>query len=267
MFYEGLKDKVVLITGSSSGIGAGTAELFAKHGSKLVLTGRNTANLEEVAKKCIALGVNKSDILTITADLAKEEDTVGLVEKTLARFSRLDILIANAGICPPGYLANTTMELYDEVMNVNLRSVFLLLKVAMPHLEATKGSVVVVSSDSGLRPFPSVVAYCVSKAGLDHLVRCCALDVARKGIRVNGVNPGAVWTDIYLKYNIIGPNPTPDDLEEESKVCHALGRSGTVEEIGKLICFLASSDSSFITGQTIAIDGGASLMGPVGCWE
>ncbi|CAG0926117.1 unnamed protein product, partial [Notodromas monacha] len=155
-------------------------------------------------------------ILTITADLAKEEDTVGLVEKTLARFSRLDILIANAGICPPAYLANTTMDLYDEVMNVNLRSVFLLLKVAMPHLEATKGSAVVVSRRCChwtviLQKFPSMVAYCVSKAGLDHLVRCCALDVARKGIRVNGVNPGAIWTDAYKKYNIIGANPTPDD--------------------------------------------------------
>jgi NAD(P)-dependent dehydrogenase (short-subunit alcohol dehydrogenase family) len=139
-------------------------------------------------------------------------------------------------------------------MNINLRSVFQLSQKCVPHLAATKGSIVNVSSVTGTRAFPGVLAYCVSKAAIDQLTRCSALELAPKGIRVNAVNPGVVVTNIHKRGGM--EDKAYEAFLEHSKETHPIGRVGTPEEVGELIYYLASEKAGWITGATYAIDGG-----------
>ena len=169
------KGKVVLITGASSGIGAGTAEYLAKLGASLVLTGRNEENLKKVADKC------SGKAFMVLADVTKDEDREKIIEKTIERFGKLDVLVNNAGILENGSIENTSLEQYDRVMDTNVRSVYHLTMLATPHLIKTKGNIVNVSSVAGIRSFPGVVSYCVSKAAIDQFTKCVALELAAKG--------------------------------------------------------------------------------------
>jgi NAD(P)-dependent dehydrogenase (short-subunit alcohol dehydrogenase family) len=169
----------------------------------------------------------------------------------------LDVLVNAAGILKAGRIEETSLELWDEMMNINLRSVFHLMRLAVPHLERSRGAVVNVSSVTGPRSFPGVLAYCVSKAGVDHLTRCAALELAPKGIRVNAVNPGVVVTGLHRSGGM-GEEAYSEFLEH-SKTTHPLGRVGTAEEVAALIYFLASDKAGWITGETVGIDGGRAL--------
>ena len=169
----------------------------------------------------------------------------------------LDVLINAAGILKAGRIEDTGLGLWDEMMNINLRSVFHLMKLAVPHLEQTRGTIVNVSSVTGPRSFPGVLAYCVSKAGVDHLTRCAALELAPKGIRVNAVNPGVVVTGLHRSGGM--SDEAYSAFLEHSKSTHPLGRVGRAEEVAELIYFLASESASWITGETIGIDGGRAL--------
>jgi len=143
------------------------------------------------------------------------------------------------------------------MMNINLRSVFRLMQLATPHLIRTEGSIVNISSVTGLRSFPGILAYCVSKAGLDQLTRCAALELAAKGVRVNAVNPGVVITEIHKRGGM--SEADYETFLEHSKTTHPLGRVGRAEEIAELVFFLASEKASWITGATYQIDGGRAL--------
>lgn len=257
-----LVGKVSLITGASSGIGRGAAIEFAARGSKLALVGRNRPNLEETRELVLKAGtqLDKDGILLIQADLSKEDDTQKAVSETIAKFNRLDILVNAAGIIDKGTTESTPLSAYDRMMNINLRSVFHIMQLAIPHLKATKGSIVSVSSVTGLRAFPGVLAYNVSKAGLDQLTRTAALELAADGVRVNAVNPGVIVTSLHKTGGM-----SDEDYKkflEHSKTTHAMGRAGTVEEVAKAIAFLASEESSFTTGVTLPVDGGRSQMCP-----
>jgi NAD(P)-dependent dehydrogenase (short-subunit alcohol dehydrogenase family) len=255
--------KVSLITGASSGIGRGAALEFAAEGSKLALVGRNVDNLTEAKKECLtrANGVlGQEDILLIVADLALEADTRRVVEEAIGTFKRLDVLVNSAGILLKGSVESTPLEVYDNVMNINVRSVFHLTQLAIPHLKQTKGSIVNVSSVTGLRAFPGVVAYNLSKAAIDQLTRTAALELAENGVRVNAVNPGVIITEVHKRGGM--SDADYEKFLEHSKTTHALGRPGTTDEVAKSIAFLASEDSSFTTGVTLAIDGGRSQMCP-----
>ncbi|CAG0903757.1 unnamed protein product [Darwinula stevensoni] len=245
---------------ASSGIGAGTAEEFAKKGSWLSLCGRNAQSLADVAKKCHEAGVPQDKILQVVGDLSQEADTIAAVEKTVAHFGRLDVLVNSAGILTTGGLEDLSLEDYDQQMNINTRAVLHIMKLSLPHLLKTKGNIVNVSSITGIRAFPGVVAYNMSKAALDHLTRTVALEVASRGVRVNAMNPGVIVTDIHRRAGM-------DDEKykaflEHGKTTHAMGHVGEVKEVAKPIVFLASDDASFITGQTLAIDGGRGVMCP-----
>jgi len=257
---SGLLNKVVLITGASSGIGAGAALQFASLGSKLALVGRNAKNLEAIRDKCLNDNCSGDKILLINADLSKEPECSALIHQTVEKFGKLDVLVNSAGILKSGSIETTSLEQFDETMNINVRSIFLLTKVAMPHLIQTKGNIVNVSSVTGLRAFPGVVDYTVSKAALDQLTRSVALEVAAKGVRVNSVNPGVIVTEAH-KRGGMAPEQYVKFLEH-SKTTHAMGRVGTTEEVAKSIAFLASDDASFLTGVTLAVDGGRSVMCP-----
>ncbi|XP_071819077.1 3-oxoacyl-[acyl-carrier-protein] reductase FabG-like [Apostichopus japonicus] len=253
-----LTGKVAIITGASSGIGAATSVLFAKLGAKLTLTGRNVENLEKTKKECEKHASTQP--LLITADITKEEDTVNLVKRTVEHYGQLDILVNNAGILKLGSIETTTLADYDIIMNANVRSIFQLTQLAVPHLIKTKGNVVNVSSVNGQRSFANVLAYCVSKSALDQMTSCVALELAEKGVRVNAVNPGVIITDLQKRGGL-------DDAKyaaflERSKQTHALGRPGEPDEVANSIAFLASDAASFITGAHLPVDGGRHAMCP-----
>jgi len=198
--------------------------------------------------------------LLIIGDTLVEEDLKQIVEKTVSKFGRLDILVNNAGMMEMGSIETTSMEQYDRVMNVNVRAVYQLTMLAVPHLITSRGNIVNVSSVAGTRSFPNILAYCVSKSAIDQLTSCVALELAAKGVRVNSVNPGVIVTDLHNRAGL-----TPDDYSkflEHAKETHPLGRPGKAEEVAKAIAFLASDDASFITGDQLHVDGGRHAACP-----
>lgn len=256
-----LKGKVALVTGASSGIGAGTAVHLASLGCKLSITGRNKENLEKVAEQCKAAGLEAQNILLTLGDLSKEDDAKNVIEKTLEHFKMLHILVNSAGILTTGTTETTSLESFDTIMKINVRSVFHLMQLAIPYLKQTKGNIVNVSSVTGPRAFPGVVGYCVSKAAIDQLTRVAALELASCNVRVNSVNPGVIVTEIHKRGGM--SEEQYKQFLEHSKETHALGRPGTTDEVAKAIAFLASEDTaSFITGVSLPIDGGRSQMCP-----
>ncbi|XP_076247471.1 3-oxoacyl-[acyl-carrier-protein] reductase FabG-like [Calliopsis andreniformis] len=247
--------KVVLITGASSGIGAATAVHFAQLGASLSLAGRNSQNLAAVAEKCKP---NKPFI--VTGELTNEADAKNVIESTIKHYGKLDVLVNNAGILESGGIENTSLEQYDRTFNINVRSVYHLTMLAVPHIVKTKGNIVNVSSVCGLRAFSGVLSYCMSKAAVDHFTRCVALELANKQVRVNAVNPGVVRTNLHERSGM--ESEQLQAFFEHAKETHPLGRPGDVTEVAKAIAFLASDDASFITGETLAIDGGRHAMCP-----
>ena len=248
--------KVALITGASSGIGAAAAKLFSKLGATLALSGRNIENLKAGASEC----EGETEPILIKADLGTEADTKLLIEKAVSELGQIDILVNNAGVLELGSIENTTLDQYDRVMNVNLRAVYHLTMLAVPHLVKTKGNIVNVSSVNGLRSFPGVLAYNISKAGLDQFTRCVALELAPKGVRVNAVNPGVIVTELQKRGGL--SDEAYANFLERSKQTHALGRPGEVDEVAEAIAFLASSEASFTTGCSLPVDGGRHAMCP-----
>lgn len=243
--------RTAIVTGASSGIGKATAVRLAQERVNVTVVGRSKPELEKTAHLIRETG---SEVLIASADLSKEIEVRECVEKAAAHFGRIDILVNAAGIIGTGTVETTTLESWDVMLNINLRSVFHLIQCAVPHLEKTKGAIVNVSSVTGVRAFPGVLAYCVSKAGVDQLTRCTALELAEKGIRVNAVNPGVVLTNLHRRGGM--DEKTYEAFAEHSKKTHPLGRIGKPEEVAELIAFLATSKSSWITGTTISIDGG-----------
>ena len=248
---EELKGKAALVTGATSGIGRATALRFVAAGARVALVGRRADALAAVEEEIARRG---GEAFPVQADVTKEDEAERAVAQTVERFGRLDVLVNAAGILANGTVESTSLAAWDEMLNVNLRAVFHLMHLGVPHLEAARGNVVNVSSVTGLRAFPGVLAYCVSKAGVDQLTRCAALELAPRGVRVNAVNPGVVRTEVHLR----GGMPEADyaNFLERSKQTHPLGRVGRPEEVAELILFLASERASWITGATYSIDGG-----------
>lgn len=248
---ETRQEQRVIVTGASSGIGRATAQLLLASGASVALVGRREAALHETASAASDSG-GKAHI--VAADLADERQSEAAFARAVEALNGLDVLVNAAGILKSGRIEATGLALWDEMMNINLRSIFHLMQLAVPHLEASRGNIVNVSSVTGLRAFPGVLAYCVSKAGVDQLTRCAALELAAKGIRVNAVNPGVVTSGLHRAGGMA------DDAYaaflEHSKTTHPLGRVGEATEVAELIVFLASDKAAWITGATISIDGG-----------
>ncbi|MDX6444041.1 MAG: hypothetical protein QOH71_1115 [Blastocatellia bacterium] len=250
----GFTEKVVLVTGATSGIGHAVAVKFAEASARVVALGRNQEALTEVENAVKSAG---GQALTLTVDVTKGDETRRAIDEAINRFGRLDVLVNAAGHISSGSIETTSLAAWDAMMDVNLRSVFQLMQLATPHLLETKGNIVNVSSVTGLRSFPGVLAYCVSKAALDQLTRCAALELAPKGVRVNAVNPGVVVTEIHKRGGM--SEADYEKFLEHSKTTHPLGRVGDPKEIAELIFYLASEKASWITGATYQIDGGRAL--------
>ncbi len=243
--------KVAFVTGATSGIGHACAVAFAAAGANVVCIGRKVEALKNVENTIRELG---SEALTIEADLSQDQEAERAVQHALGVFGGIDVLVNAAGHISNGTIENTSIGAWDDMMNVNVRAPFQLIQKALPSLIERRGNIVNVSSVTGLRAFPGVLAYCVSKAALDQLTRCASLELAAKGVRVNAVNPGVVVTEIHKRGGM--NDDAYSAFLEHSKTTHPLGRTGRPEEIAALVLFLASDQASWITGATYSIDGG-----------
>ncbi len=243
--------KIVLVTGASSGIGKATASLFAQKGSTVYAVGRNE---KELAALRDGVESKRGSVKIHLADVTEFSQIDRMVSEIVQAYGQIDVLVNSAGIIKNGTIEDTTLDNWDKMMNINLRSVFYLMQKCIPHMETAKGNIVNVSSVAGTRSFPNVLAYAVSKAAVDQLTRCSALELAAKGIRVNAVNPGVVVTNLHTRSGM--------DAEaygaflERSKETHPIGRPGTAAEVAELIYYLASDKAGWITGATYEIDGG-----------
>ena len=251
---DSFANKVVLVTGATSGIGHAVAVKFAQESARVVALGRNQTALHEVETAVKNAG---GEPLTLAIDVTDGEQVQRAINETLKNFGGLDVLVNAAGHISTGSIENTSLSAWDAMMNVNLRAAFQLMQMAAPHLIETKGNIVNVSSVTGLRSFPGVLAYFVSKAGVDQLTRCAALELAPKGVRVNAVNPGVVVTEIHKRGGM--SEADYEKFLEHSKTTHPLGRVGDPKEIAELVFYLASERASWITGATYQIDGGRAL--------
>lgn len=246
--------KVALVTGATSGIGQACAIAFATEGAKVACVGRKETALQEVAERIRRFD---AEALTIRADLSLPTESERTINETIETFGGIDVLVNAAGHISSGTIENTSLDAWDEMMNVNVRAAFQLMQKASPSLIERRGNIVNVSSVTGLRAFPGVLAYCVSKAALDQLTRCASLELAAKGVRVNAVNPGVVITEIHKRGGM--SEEAYAAFLEHSKTTHPLGRTGRPEEIAALVLFLASDEASWVTGATYSIDGGRAL--------
>ncbi|XP_047508343.1 uncharacterized oxidoreductase TM_0325-like [Pieris napi] len=253
MYFE---NKVVLITGASSGIGAEIALHFAKQSAKLALAGRNVQNLESVASLCEKeKGVRP---IQIVADITKESDVERILKETIYHFARLDVLVNNAGMSLIGGIKDKSLDIYDKIMSVNLRAVYQLTYLAAPYLIATKGSIVNISSIASSHPFSDMTEYCMSKAALDMLTKCVAFDLAQHGVRVNAVNPGLVKTNLI---NILFPeSDKAEQFTKDAMASTPLKRLTEAYDVATLVIFLASDKAKSITGCCYPVDGGKLLV-------
>lgn len=249
-----LADKVALVTGGTSGIGQATALLFAKEGARIAITGRNESRGQEVVKKITEAG---GEAVFMKADVRNSEECRQTVEKTLQAFGRIDILFNNAGVYYHNTVVDCTEEEWDLTLDINLKGTYLMSKFVLPTMIA-QGSGVIINNSSGwgLVGGNEAAAYCASKGGVVLLTKAMAIDHSSQGVRINCVCPGDVDTPMLTEDARQRGQPWKEYLVNASH--RPLGRIGKPEEIAKAALFLASEDSSFITGAVLAVDGGGT---------
>ena len=242
------EDKVAIVTGSGSGIGAATARRLAGEGAKVVLNGRTRAKLDKIAGE-----MNPARTLVHVADITVADDVDRMVKETIRSFGRIDILVNNAGAGDTGGFLDLSIEQWRQTIDVILNGTFNVTRRVLPHLIETKGCIVNVSSVSGLGGDYGFSFYDTAKGGVSNLTRSLAQEFGRKGVRVNAVNPSVVFTemnkDAFEQYPEIV-------VQFEDRI--ALGRGAQPEEVASVIAFLASSDASFVNGVNLPVDGGLS---------
>lgn len=249
-------DKIIIVTGASTGIGAATAIKFAEEKAKVVIVARTEAKLKEVSEKCKEHG---AEPLMIVADVTKDSDIKNIISTTIYKCGRIDVLVNNAGVAGPVAIwDDKAIDVFDRVMNTNLRSVVYLTNLAAPHLIETKGNIINVSSVAALDvSLKQHFSYCTSKAGLDHFTRSAALDFASKGVRVNTVNPGPVETNFVSSLGLNKEQQAQFWIKIAETT--ALRRVSAPEEVADLILFLASEKAKAITGSSVVVDNGRLL--------
>jgi 3-oxoacyl-[acyl-carrier protein] reductase len=242
-----LEGKVAIITGASKGIGKGIARVFAAEGAKLIITGRNARDLENVASAI------DGDVIALVADMRVASDMEKMAALALEKFGRLDILCQNAGVYPTALIRDMTEAEWDEVCDINLKGTFLAAKACLPFMERQRyGRIVITSSITGPKVSqPGFAHYAASKGGVNGFIKTAALEYARSGITVNGIEPGNITTE--------GLDDRPDAIVQALKKAVPMGDFGTVEDVAYAALFLASDEAKYITGETIVVDGGLIL--------
>jgi meso-butanediol dehydrogenase/(S,S)-butanediol dehydrogenase/diacetyl reductase len=242
--------RVVIVTGAASGIGRATAERFIAEGARVVLADVNADALDETVAELSA----GDTVMGVVVDVTDAEAVDAMVQRTVERFGRLDVLVNNAGIGRMGHVTELTPQQWRRTMAVNLDAVFYGSRAAIPHLAATRGCIVNTASISGLFSDYGLAAYSASKGGVVTLTRNMAVDHAADGVRVNSVCPGPVRTEITAKMM--------DEPEMAAAYAELipLARVGEASEMAAAISFLASDDASYITGHNLVVDGGVTAV-------
>lgn len=251
-----LNKKVAIITGATSGIGKATALLFADEGADLVITGRRVGLGKAVEAECRQRGVR---CVFVEADHSKEEDCLRVVKTALMEFNHIDILFNNAGIVTKGTAETTSEEVWQDTFDINVTAVWRMCKLVIPHMKKQGHGVIVNNgSDWSVVAGKDAFPYVMSKGAVGMMTKAMALDFARDGIRVNAVCPGDTFVDRWMEKGYFeGSDPvTLEEAVKESSAYIPMGRFGKPEEIAKAVLFLASDDSSFVTGHLLLADGG-----------
>lgn len=249
MSFDG---KVYLITGASAGIGAELAVHLAKEGASLALVGRSTEKFEKLVNRIKDEGVEVEPLI-ILADVSTDGECI--VAETIEKYGKIDVLVNNAGFAIMDSIETFSLDTFDKVMGTNIRGLLFLTHAAVPHLIESKGNIVNVTSCAGNRAFANFLTYSVSKAALEHITKCIALELAPKGVRVNSVAPGVIDTDFHETAGYAGGNN--EALLENFARVHPLGRCGRSDEVVKAIVFISDDrNASFIAGATLPVDGG-----------
>lgn len=250
-----LENKIALITGGNRGIGLATAQLFGQEGARVAIVGRDAGAGRDALTQLLC-HTTARDAIFIQADVTRAEDCERAVNETMRAFGKLNILFNNAGIIlRQRNIEATTEQEWDVTMDTNVKSIFLMSRAALPHLRAAGGGAIVnTASYVGLVGFPGLAAYAASKGAVVNLTRAMALDHASENIRVNCICPGSVETDmIHSAWRAYG------DIAQAAQVWaakHPMNRIASPQEIARVVLFLASDDSSFITGAAVPVDGG-----------
>ncbi|MDX6408152.1 MAG: hypothetical protein QOE13_1223 [Gaiellaceae bacterium] len=254
--------RCAVVTGAATGIGRATALAFARDGYGVALVGRRAEPLEELATELRDSG---AQAIAAPADVTSPEQAAGAIGAAVERYGGIDALVNNAGVGDSAALLEESLERWEETLRINLTGAFLTIKLALPHLIERRGAVVNVASVNGILAGPGWTSYCVSKAGLIMLARCVANDYGRQGVRANAVCPGWVRT------------PMGDhDMDEVARALrtdregayarahrqHPLGRPAEAAEIADVIAFLASPAAAYVTGATVMVDGGTTIVDP-----
>ena len=249
-----VKDKIVIVPGAGSGIGAATAKHFAKHGAKVVVSDIDLDSAKKVADEIVT---NFGESLPIRANVAVFEEVENLIQHTVTAFGRLDVIVNNAGIGPRNLLktGDATLKDWDLVIAVNQTGVFYCMKLAIQQFEKQGyGNIVNIASLAGLKASPNNISYSASKFAVVGMTKSAAMEYATKNIRVNAVCPG--YTESALLSQLLGAKPEMDAI---LKSVIPMKRYGKAEEIADAVVWLASDNTKFVTGQTITLDGGTSL--------
>ena len=245
-----MKDRVVIITGGGTGIGRAAALLFAETGARVLVTGRRAGPLEDTA------GVSDR-IEPLTADVLDETDIERIVQTAIRRWGRIDVLVNNAGAFVQSPLDGIDQETVTSLFATNITASTLLSRAALPSLKTAQGSIINISSTFGHKAAPMISHYAASKAALEHLTRCWALELAPFGVRVNAVAPGPTETDILERSGMPAASVAQIKREEAGRV--PLGRRGKPEEVASWIVKLAEPEAGWMTGQVISVDGGLGI--------
>ncbi len=246
-----LQGKVAVITGGTDGIGKAIAITFAKEGAKIVMVGRDEKKGQNALEEVRRFG----EATYFKGDVADSSQIRRMVDEAIQRYGKIDILVNNAAVCPPGSVVTTSEETWNQVIDVNLKGVFLCCKYTIPHMEkAGGGAIVNIGSINSLMAMENEAAYDASKGGVLMLTRAMALDFAKARIRVNCICPGAIETPM-LKASL-DTSPDPKAARQSLTAKHPLRRTGTPDEVAQAALFLATDASSFVTGAVIPVDGG-----------